>query len=87
MSWSINLKTDRKIPRRSVETALTKMTVPFSTQEWGWSSTVDVNLPRGRTLQISGADFSEADAYDFASRLASILRRLHFRIAVGKLES
>ena len=87
MSWSIDLKADRKIPPRSVATALLKMQAiddAVALNEWGWTCAVDVSLPRGCVLTISGADFSAGDAEEFASELASAMRGLHFKITVGK---
>jgi len=60
--------------------------LPGGEQEWGWSCTVDVSSPRGRTLPLSGAHFSRGDAEEFAESLAVQLRRLHLKISVGRLQ-
>jgi hypothetical protein len=88
MSWSLDIKANRKISPRSVETALRKMDAidsSGSAQEWGWPCIVDVNLPKGRTLQLSGSEFSMSDAEDFALELASTLRKLHYKITIGQI--
>lgn len=85
MSWSIDLKANRKISPRSVSTALRHMgaiTDSTPTQDWGWSCEVDVDLPKGRTLTISGAGFSASQADPFATQLASELRKLHYKVKV-----
>lgn len=90
MSWSIDLKSDRKIPPRSVETALLKIEAideRDSSNEWGWTCRVDVSLPVGKTLTLSGADFSADDAENFANDLAAALRKLHYKISIGNLKS
>jgi hypothetical protein len=90
MSWSLVLRADRAIAVCSVQTALQKIAATdgvVQPQEWGWSCAVDVSLPRGRTLTLSGADFSRDDAKEFASKLASALRRLHLKISVGNINS
>jgi hypothetical protein len=91
MSWSIDLKANRKIPVRSVRTALLKIGAideNIQPQEWGWlgwPGGVDVLLPRGRTLTLSGG-FNQSDVgAEFAIALASALRRLHFKISVGPI--
>lgn len=90
MSWSIDLKANRKIPVRSVKTALLKIkAIDENTrpQEWGWACAVDVLLPEGRTLTLSGAGFSQDDATEFATVLASALRKLHFKILVEPINA
>jgi hypothetical protein len=90
MSWSIDLKADRKIPVRSVRTALLKIEAideDDQPQEWGWACAVDVLLPEGRTLTLSGAGFSQNDATEFAIALASALRKLHFKIFVEPIST
>jgi len=59
-------------------------------QAWGWPGSttglgVDVNLPKGRKLSISGADWSLHRAETAADKVASGLGRLGYAIRKGEL--
>lgn len=86
MSWAIDLKANRKISPRSVDTVFRKFPmVSCSREVWGWSAKVDVLNPRGCILTVSGAGFSAHAAITFAEDLASRLRKLHYKVVVGKM--
>jgi hypothetical protein len=94
MSWSIELNTQRPVSRRTLRTALLKIeaigeddepeTGEFGGVKFGhWTCAVDVHLPEGNEIRLSGAGFSADDAEDFAQDLAVALRKLHHKVSVG----
>ena len=96
MGWSIVLKADRVIAENDVIRALPNdgswdLSKFPCRQDWGWPSSfttlgVDVHLPKGRTLTVSGAWHSASSAEQAAKRVASGLQELGYNIKVGVLE-
>jgi hypothetical protein len=91
MSWSLTLKADRHIKERDVVRALPSIGEDLSKfpgrQSWGWSSLstglgVDVSLPKGQTLTLSGAYYSAHLAEKAAEKVALSLRSLGYDIII-----
>jgi hypothetical protein len=93
VSWSLNLLADRRINERDLVRVLSDEDISTfpKRQAWGWPSSstglgVDVDLPRGKSLRICGADFSAHLAEGAARGVAAGLRKFGYRIRVGTLE-
>jgi hypothetical protein len=89
MGWSLQIESDKPISEQDVQKALDK--IPelhgdwgLSKQSWGWSSSVDVNLPNKDGISISGAWFSYDRAETFAQKFSAVLETLGYQLQVGK---
>ena len=92
MSWSLTLRADRPIDERDLVRVLSDKDVSKfpQRQDWGWPSSatglgVDVDLPEGKSLTLCGAYWSAHLSKEAAEKVASGLRRLGYRIRVGRL--
>lgn len=87
MGWSMNLTADKPISEADVHAALTKIEEyePHK-NEWGWTTSCDVSLPKGNSLHVSGAWFSFDYATEFGRDLAAELRRRGYQIKTTKPE-
>lgn len=91
MGWSISYKADKDITENDIQDVLDEMgkTVPgvmncypwkYSKQSWGWSCGVDVQLPTGDEMYISGAYFSWDIAREFSKHFVKGLRKRGYKI-------
>lgn len=83
MGWVIKLESDQPITEAEVEVSLKyicearkRVSYPrhHSKQNWGWHAAVDVNLPEGKSIRLSGsASISGQYALEFAEDFRNAL--------------
>lgn len=82
MGWSLRLKADKDIKVEDVETVLENAI----RVTWGWKTMgVDINLPEGRELRLSGAWYSVDCAKPAARVVKNGLKKLGYEIWAGKV--
>lgn len=92
MSWILTLTADHPIKESDLRQVLSKKDIskfPLR-QAWGWSDFVtglgvDIHLPKGKKLDLHGADYSAHLAKGAAEKVADGLRKLGYGVRIGRL--
>jgi len=97
MSWSIYIKTDKKMTESDIDKVVAELPDKFkdkcngamkgSKQPWGWSLAVDVHLDNSKQIWCSGScGISGYIAEEFCKYFAKALeKQLECKTAVGKM--
>ena len=90
MGWLKQLEADKDLLFSDVEKIVNSLPSallgvwPSSLQDWGWGRLTDIDRPEGKILTISGACYSEQYADCMAHYLAIELKKLEYKIKVGR---
>jgi len=86
MSWTLSLQTDPNVTEEDLDKIIGGLPNNLKgffggfKEEWGWSTIVDILLPKGSELTLSGAYFSSEAAPMVVKHLKQELEELGYRV-------